>query len=197
MAKTTGSYAARIQRVVDYAAEHLDETLDLEAMARVAHLPPYHFHRIYRGVLGETAGDTVRRLRLYRSAIDLLDRGLSVERVARRAGYASQAAFTRAFQDEYGDPTARYRGAREKAVLEIAANPNLYRVEISVLRRLRVAAIHQLGNIRLASKAFERLMTFAATTGLLASDTQPYTYDRDTLIKLLNEALAGTRPRTR
>src|SRR6185312_6341746 len=91
MAKTTGSYAARIQRVVDYAAEHLGETLDLEAMARVAHLSPYHFHRIYRGVLGETAGDTVRRLRLYRSAIDLLDRGLSVERVARRAGYASQA----------------------------------------------------------------------------------------------------------
>jgi len=127
----------------------------------------------------------------------LLDRGLSVERVARRAGYASQAAFTRAFQDEYGDPPARYRGAREKAVLEIAANPNLYRVEISVLRRLRVAAIHQLGDYQLASKAFERLMTFAATTGLLASDTQPYTYDRDTLIKLLDEALAGTRPRTR
>src|SRR5690348_10261787 len=34
-------------------SRHLDETLDLEAMARVAHLSPYHFHRIYRGVLGE------------------------------------------------------------------------------------------------------------------------------------------------
>ena len=67
-------YSERIQRVVDYLAEHLDETLDLEVLARVAYLSPYHFHRIYRGLLGETVNDTVRRLRLRRSAIDLLDR---------------------------------------------------------------------------------------------------------------------------
>jgi AraC family transcriptional regulator len=78
-------YSERIQRVVDYLAEHLDGTLDLEVLARVAHFSPYHFHRIYRGLLGETVNDTVRRLRLHRSAIELLDRDLSIERVARRA----------------------------------------------------------------------------------------------------------------
>jgi transcriptional regulator GlxA family with amidase domain len=31
-------YSERIQRVVDYLAEHLDETLDLEILARVAQL---------------------------------------------------------------------------------------------------------------------------------------------------------------
>ena len=55
-------YAKRVQRVVDYVAEHLDETLDLDALARVAHFSPYHFHRVYRGLLGETVNDTVRRL---------------------------------------------------------------------------------------------------------------------------------------
>jgi AraC family transcriptional regulator len=64
-------YSERIQRVVDYLAEHLDETLDLEILARVAHSSPYHFHRVYRGLLGETVNGTVRRLRLHRSAIDL------------------------------------------------------------------------------------------------------------------------------
>src|SRR6185437_13328886 len=157
MAKTTGSYAARIQRVVDYAAEHLDETLDLEAMARVAHLSPYHFHRS-RGARRDggrhcsSFAPVSLSHRLARSGPERRARGAT-----RRLRESS--AFTRAFQDEYGDPTARYRGAREKAVLEIAANPNLYRVEISVLRRLRVAAIHQLGDYQLASKAFERLMT--------------------------------------
>jgi AraC family transcriptional regulator len=170
--KHPNSYPARIQGVVEYLAEHLDETLDLEAIARVAHFSPYHFHRIYRGLLSETVNDTVRRLRLYRAAIDLLDRHLDVERVARRAGYASQAAFTRAFRAEYGEPPARYREERRITQLEQATNPTLYRVESAVWPALRVAAIQCRGDYQLTSNAFERLMTVAATTGLLTPATR-------------------------
>ena len=85
----SNAYSDRIQRVVDYLAAHLDDELDLEALARVAYFSPYHFHRIYRGLLGETASETVRRLRLHRAALDLLDHKLSIERTAHRAGYAS------------------------------------------------------------------------------------------------------------
>jgi AraC family transcriptional regulator len=166
------TYAQRVQRVVDYLAEHLDEDLDLERLASVAYFSPYHFHRIYRGLLGETVGETVRRLRLHRAAIDLLDRELSIERTARRAGYASQAAFTRAFQAEYGEPPARYRGTRRVAELEQAKDATLYRVELVTLPKLRVAAIQHVGDYQLTSKVFERLMTIAATTGLLTPATR-------------------------
>src|SRR5512143_1415217 len=118
MPKKPNSYPARIQRVVAYLSGHLDDALSLESLARVACFSPYHFHRIYRGTLGETVNDTVRRLRLQRSAVDLLDRELSIDRVARRAGYSSQAAFTRAFRAEYGDPPARYRDARRATELD-------------------------------------------------------------------------------
>src|SRR5579863_10290009 len=121
-------YAERVQRVVDYLAEHLDESLDLEVLARVACFSPYHFHRVYRALLGETVSDTVRRLRLHRAAIDLLDRELSIERTASRAGYASQAAFTRAFRDEYGSPPARYRAARRIARIDQERNPAMYEI---------------------------------------------------------------------
>lgn len=90
MAQGSNGYSDRVQRVVDYLLGHLDEALDLETLARVACLSPYHFHRIYRGLLGETVNETVRRLRLQRAALDLLDRELSIERTARRAGYSSQ-----------------------------------------------------------------------------------------------------------
>jgi AraC family transcriptional regulator len=165
-------YPQRVQRVVDYLAEHLDETLDLETLAKVAYFSPYHFHRIYRGLLGETVSETVRRLRLQRAAIDLLDRKMSIERTARRAGYASQAAFTRAFQAEYGEPPARYRGTRRVAELEQAKNAALYQVELITLPVLRVAAIQHVGDYQLTSKIFERLMTIAATTGLLTPATR-------------------------
>jgi AraC family transcriptional regulator len=168
------SYAERVQRAVDYLAAHLDERLDLEALARVACFSPYHFHRIYRALLGETVNDTVRRLRLYRAAIDLLDRELSIERTARRAGYASQAAFTRAFRAEYGKPPARYRGARQVAESDQKSHRSSYRVEIVTLPEIRLVAISHRGDYQLASRAFERLMTLAATTGLLSPATRTF-----------------------
>ncbi len=166
------SYSERIGRVVDYLTGRLDEQLALETLAGVACLSPYHFHRIYRGQLGETVNETVRRLRLQRAAIDLLDRDLSIERTAQRAGYASQAAFTRAFRDEYGDPPARYRGARRDSGIAQERNAAMYRVEIERLPRLRVATIEHRGDYQLTSSAFERLMTIAATTGLLRGSTR-------------------------
>lgn len=155
-------YADRIQRVVNYLAEHLDEAHDLEALARVACFSPYHFHRVYRALLGETVSDTVRRLRLHRAAIDLLDRELSIERTASRAGYATQVAFTRAFRTEYGRPPARYRGERV-AQLDQERNPAMYQVETVTLPRVRVAAIQHRGDYQLTGPAFERLMAAAAT----------------------------------
>jgi AraC family transcriptional regulator len=172
MVNKPNSYSERIQRVADYLTTHLDEEVGLETLAREACLSPYHFHRIYRGLLGETVNETVRRLRLHRAAMDLLDRELSIERTARRAGYASQAAFTRAFRAEYGQPPARYRGARREAERPEDRSATLYQVEIVHLPRLRVAMIEQRGDYRLASKAFERLMTAAATTGLLRPQTR-------------------------
>jgi AraC family transcriptional regulator len=172
MSNAAGSYALRVQRVVDYLAEHLDEVLDLATLARVAHLSPYHFHRIYRGLLGETINDTVRRLRLRRSAIDLLDRDLSIERTAHRAGYASQAAFTRAFRAEYGEPPARYRSARRVTELSQEADSTMYRLETITLPKLRVAAIEHRGDYQLTGRCFERLMAVAATTGLLTRETR-------------------------
>jgi AraC family transcriptional regulator len=177
MVTNSVAYSERIRRVADYLAGHLDEELDLERLARVACFSPYHFHRVYRALLGETVNETVRRLRLNRAAIDLLDRELSIERTARRAGYASQAAFTRAFRAEYGEPPARYRGTRRGA--ESGDERVAYRVELVDLPALRVAIIENRGDYRLANKSFERLMTIAATTGLLTPATRTIGIYRD------------------
>ena len=165
------SYSERIQHVVEHLAEHLEDEFDLERLAQLAHLSPYHFHRIYRAILGETVYETTRRLRLNRAALDLLDDKLSIERTAHRAGFGSQAAFTRAFRAEYGTPPARYRdghAAHGDGDEELAE----YEVDIVDLPDLRVASIEHRGDYQLTGKAFERLMTIAATTGLLTPETR-------------------------
>jgi AraC family transcriptional regulator len=47
-------YVARINRVTDYIRAHLNGDLCLDTLAKVANFSPYHFHRIFRGMIGET-----------------------------------------------------------------------------------------------------------------------------------------------
>ncbi len=50
----TNDYAMRLERVFKWLADHLDDALDLTTLADVACLSPYHFHRIYHSMQGET-----------------------------------------------------------------------------------------------------------------------------------------------
>lgn len=62
------SYSRRVNRVVDYVRNHLDQDLSLETLARVAHFSPYHFHRIFKTTTGETLVQFSQRARLERAA---------------------------------------------------------------------------------------------------------------------------------
>ena len=57
-------YERRMHRVVAHIDEHLDQPLDLQTLAEVAHFSPFHFHRLFSAWMGETLGDYLRRRRL-------------------------------------------------------------------------------------------------------------------------------------
>ena len=60
-------YAARVNRAVDHVLLHLDEPLRLEDLAAVAGFSQFHFHRIFRALMGETLARFVKRVRLERA----------------------------------------------------------------------------------------------------------------------------------
>ena len=68
MKQAEQAYRQRVARVV--AAIVADPTADhsLGSLAALAHFSPFHFHRIYRGITGETLAATVRRVRLAHAA---------------------------------------------------------------------------------------------------------------------------------
>lgn len=41
----SAAYSERLRRVCDHIERHLDEPLSLEALSRMAHSSPFHFHR--------------------------------------------------------------------------------------------------------------------------------------------------------
>lgn len=94
----------RFRLLTDFIGASLDdEALCLADLAGIACLSPAQLMRLYRARTGEGPMQTVRRLRLQRARDQLLqDPASAVTRIAFDAGYDSNAAFTHAFQRQFG-----------------------------------------------------------------------------------------------
>jgi AraC family transcriptional regulator len=172
---TVLDYSRRIERVLDHIGAHLDEPLDLERLAAVACFSPYHFHRIYRAITGETVAEALRRLRLQRAAGELVEGHPAIARISRRAGYGSVAAFTRAFQAGYGIAPAAYRRQGRLVLpspIPTATESAMYDVTIRELQPVRLAALRHTGPYLDIGTTFERLFAWAAGRGLMGPQTR-------------------------
>ncbi len=154
---TRESYARRLNRVAEHIWAHLDEPLELTALADVAALSPFHFHRVYRVLIGETVTETVSRLRLQRASMELARSQAPIGEIARRAGYASNPAFTRAFRAAYDLAPTAFRAARR-------ADPGAPPMPVEIQDRpaLRIATVPHRGAPQQIGQAFDRLMAWRA-----------------------------------
>ncbi len=95
---TERDYHRRIARVIEAILANPGAPHTVDSLAAVAHLSPYHFHRIYRALTGESIAETVQRVRLAQAAYRLTVADDSVTTVAGNVGYDSPQAFARAFR---------------------------------------------------------------------------------------------------
>lgn len=109
-------YIARINRVMDYIGAHLDQPVDLSAMAEVASFSPYHFHRIFTYLVGETPNSFVLRIRLEKAAQLLQDCTRdTISEIAFRCGFVNLSSFSRAFKGYFGMSAKEFR-MQDKAI---------------------------------------------------------------------------------
>jgi AraC family transcriptional regulator len=103
-------YWARINRALDYIEAHKGDDLSLENIAKAAYFSPFHFHRIFRSLMGEPVQRFVQRTRLEHAAFVLRAHpNEPVTRIARRCGYGNPASFSRAFRAAFGASPKEWR----------------------------------------------------------------------------------------
>ncbi|HET6823137.1 MAG TPA: AraC family transcriptional regulator [Anaerolineales bacterium] len=96
-------YLQRINTVIGYVRENLNDDLSLERLARVAGFSPFHFHRVFKSITEETINEMVTRLRLDRAAMLLRSTpSLSITDAAFACGFKSASVFSRLFKRQYG-----------------------------------------------------------------------------------------------
>lgn len=169
---TLAQYARRLDPVLRWLASHPDAAPDLHLLADLACLSPYHFHRVYRAMMGETVNATVQRIRMHRAAAALAGTQASLREVAQRAGYESDAAFNRAFGAAFGIPPGRYRAARSRPF--DPEEPGMYPITIENFPGVILAALPHRGSYQDIGPAFDRVFMLAGSRGLASRDTCGY-----------------------
>ena len=193
-------YHQQMQRVIDHINTNLDDSLDLDALAEVACLSRFHWHRVYRGITGETIHATVKRLKLNRASQQLKNTKASLHRIGLDAGYTSTQSFSRAFKAQLGHTPTAFRNsphtAPRPAALKLESfatsiqTKNL-KAEIRTLPCLRLATLQQLGPYN-GSTVFMRVIKAAMVQGLPAGQLYGLSYDDPAITSAENlRALAG------
>jgi AraC family transcriptional regulator len=176
---TEQDYHRRIVRTLVYIQEHLDDALKLEQVAAVAAFSSFHFHRVFRGLVGETVKEYVRRLRLERAARDLKRLDEPITQIALQAGFEAHESFTRAFGDMFGVSPSAYRTAHKMPPESESGthlddvsgyHPPTYgdvpTVEVKDLAPMRIVFLRHVGPYNQVGATWSKLMTWVAARGL-------------------------------
>jgi AraC family transcriptional regulator len=86
----------------EYMHSHLSGPVSLTTVARAACLSPFHFHRAFAKAFERTPHAYLTGIRLAH-ARRMIESGSRVLDACLEAGFASQGAFTRLFQSQYGE----------------------------------------------------------------------------------------------
>lgn len=188
----TQEYIKRVNKILVFIDEHLEDHLSLDNIAELAYYSPFHLHRIFKAVTNETLYGYILRKRLEKAAAILIhQKEISMASISLKFGFTSNASFTRAFKKMYLlNPTdfrkANYAKFSKISIIDskIRQNdelPEAYicninnlknwikmnaKIEIKKIDQMDIAFITQIG-VNGVDAAFDKLFKWAKPKGLI------------------------------
>ena len=152
--------ADRILRVIAYIHDNPAGDLSLDALADVAAMSRFHWHRLYRAATGETCAAAVKRLRMHRAATLLVETELPAAEIGAQVAYPDPASFSRAFSNVFKMSPSAFRAAGRLPIdtTTIAIGDKImHDVEIRSVPPRRLAAMEHRGAYPEIARAFQSL----------------------------------------
>lgn len=194
--KLRKEYTQRINAAMDYINENLCGKIRLEDIAKSAYFSPFHFHRIFSALVGETVNEFINRSRVEKAASSLIrNYDYSISEIAERSGFNSPSSFSRAFKKYYGmsatemqDMTSSQYSKICKVdskngktaftiedyicnVNKILKNMNV-NVEVKEMPEFKLAYIRHIGEYSKMAPVYENLMNWGKINGVLNKETK-------------------------
>lgn len=117
---TQSEYYKSVNKALDYINDHLKETITIDTLAGITNISPYHFHRIFKAVIGENISQYIQRLRLEYVAYQLRTSSTSLEILAEATGYQSTQSLSKAFKKRFEIPPSIYKQTPDRWTIQRA-----------------------------------------------------------------------------
>lgn len=99
----------RFLEVIQFMEEHVSRKMTREDLARIVHLHPGYFNRVFKQTYGMSPVQMLKMLRL-RKAVQLLDeQGNTLEWISAVCGFGDAAYFSKVFKESAGKTPGEYR----------------------------------------------------------------------------------------
>ncbi|WP_299602144.1 GyrI-like domain-containing protein [uncultured Aquimarina sp.] len=185
-------YIQRINLALEFIDHNLDKELSLDIISNVASYSSFHFHRIFKAIIGETLNSYIGRRRLEKIASILMHKEkVSITEVAFQFGFSSNSSLTKAFKKFYGVSPSEFRkrlpnkfskigkvksknGKEELLFEQYICNITNHlkwiemntKIEIKELPDLHFASITHIG-VEGIENTFERLFKWGRSNGIM------------------------------
>jgi AraC-like DNA-binding protein len=98
-----------LRRARDHADRHYAESLDLAALAEVAGLSKYHFHRLFAATYGRSPAAYLSERRIERAQDLLRATNLTVTEICHAVGFSSLGSFSSTFRRIVGASPSEFQ----------------------------------------------------------------------------------------
>ncbi len=169
--ETRAYYLEAVNRAIEFIENNTSRSIALEEIAQYAFLSKFHFHRIFKSIIGDTAKDYLTRLRLEKSALLLRNTEKTIAQIAFDCGYSSPETYTRAFGSFFSTTPTRFRETARKEVVRkqvTYGNTSLKKLNVAppvIVHKpdLNLAYIRSVGSYDDIDESFERLSSWASS----------------------------------
>ncbi|EOC1316388.1 GlxA family transcriptional regulator [Cronobacter turicensis] len=105
----------RIQSALEYARKNLSRALTVDELADVVHLSPRQFSRLFREETGKSPAKAIEGLRLEAARLMIEQSRLSMDAIAREAGFRDRRHMREVFVRGFGVPPQALRQGRSSS----------------------------------------------------------------------------------
>lgn len=155
---TKDEYIQSVYKVVFYIEQNYNEDLSLDKLSAVAGFSKFHFHRVFKSIIGESLAEYIRRVRL-QSSTNMFKQKEKITTIALESGYETNSSFSKAFKKHFGLSPKEFSLKIKNKKGNIMLKPKFIQIEDIEILSVRGTGAYA----KEAPKTAEVLMKFAYT----------------------------------
>ena len=195
----------RLNTAITFIEANLSEKLSLEIISEKAYFSPFHFHRLFKIIVGETVHNFINRKRIEKAASYLLhQKEKNITLVAEKVGFSNLSSFSKSFKKFYGISPNKFKKESPEKYSKIYKTDSKNgkvtitfeqyicninnalewlkmnaKTEIKKVARLDLATISHKGKMEAIGSVYNKLVKWATPKGLINEQTRMVTIYHD------------------